>query len=112
VVCKHPFIIKVVYEDTELPPANINNDPTISIHALIDIQSRPGKTLQLQVEVNRALLTALLDSVFRCTVVDVNATALLIAPPTTLSTSMRQRTSVFRCTVVRASVLRWALTID
>jgi hypothetical protein len=37
-------------------------EPTISLHALTGIQSRSGRTMQLQVDINRVRLTALVDS--------------------------------------------------
>jgi hypothetical protein len=38
------------------------DDPTISLHALIGIQPRSGRMMQLPVVINKVILIALLDS--------------------------------------------------
>jgi hypothetical protein len=56
-LCKQLFIIEV-FDEEEQP----YDDPTISLHALTGIQSSTTRTMQLQVKINGATLTALLDS--------------------------------------------------
>jgi hypothetical protein len=52
----------VLDEDADDAPQHDNDDPTISVHALIDIQPSSGRTMQVHVVVNGATLCALLDS--------------------------------------------------
>jgi hypothetical protein len=55
-VCKRLFCIEVASNDGD------DSDPTISIHALISIQSHATSTMQLLVTIGGATLCALLDS--------------------------------------------------
>jgi hypothetical protein len=57
-LCKQLFIIEVLFDEEEQPP----EDPTISLHELTGIKSSTVRTMQLQVKINGAMLTALLDS--------------------------------------------------
>jgi hypothetical protein len=60
--CKQLFVIEVVVEDSndEQPPDG--TEPTISLHALTDIQPHSGRTMQVYIIINDTKLRALLDS--------------------------------------------------
>jgi hypothetical protein len=64
-VCMQLFFIEVLVADDNQAPAAGTDDLTISLHMLIGIRPRSGRTMQLAVTVNEVLLTALLD--FRST---------------------------------------------
>jgi hypothetical protein len=70
-ICKQLFIIEVLFEEEDQPC----EDPTISLHALTGIQSSTTRTMQLQVKVNGATLTALLDSGSTHNFLDANVAA-------------------------------------
>jgi hypothetical protein len=57
--CNQLFIIEVVVKEFTATP--MEDDPTISLHALTRIQSRSGRTMQVSVTINGFSLTALLD---------------------------------------------------
>jgi hypothetical protein len=69
--CKQLFCIQVLDDAEAAEP----QDPMISIHALIGVQPRAAKTMQLFVDVHGVRLTALLDSGSTHNFVDLEATA-------------------------------------
>jgi hypothetical protein len=60
--CKQLFIIEVICEEDEWPADNEQMMPTISLHTLMGIQPRSGRTMQALITVNDTHLTTLLDS--------------------------------------------------
>jgi hypothetical protein len=60
-VCPHLYVLEVVAEEEEAEQ-QAADDPTISLHALIGIQPRSGRMMQLPVVINKVILIALLDS--------------------------------------------------
>jgi hypothetical protein len=61
--CKKLFIIEVVDEKETEGPSPGDSEPTISIHALTNMQSRTTRTMAILVSINNADLITLLDSV-------------------------------------------------
>jgi hypothetical protein len=60
--CKQLFVIEVVAETIEEDEPLEPDEPTISLHALTEVQPRAGRTMQLRVAINGAHFLALLDS--------------------------------------------------
>jgi hypothetical protein len=59
--CKQLFIIEFLCKEFEVTLAESNTDPTISIHALIGIQPRSGRMMQVTVTINDTQHMTLLD---------------------------------------------------
>jgi hypothetical protein len=60
--CKQQFVIEVLTDDINDEQQTNGAKPIISIHALTGIQPRAGRTMQVDILINGAMLWALLDS--------------------------------------------------
>jgi hypothetical protein len=60
-VCKHLFTIEVLDDHGDQAPQVDGDDRTISIHALIRVWPRSGKTMQFHININNTRRLALLD---------------------------------------------------
>jgi hypothetical protein len=60
--CKRLFSIEVVFDEECVGDPSNGDEPTISIHALTEIQPRTGRTMHVHVHIANTLLVALLDT--------------------------------------------------
>jgi hypothetical protein len=73
-VCKQLFCIDLVEEHSDAEFIGDTTDPMISMHALMGIQPRSSKTMQVYVDINSTRLCALIDSGSMHNFVDIEAT--------------------------------------
>jgi hypothetical protein len=72
--CKQLLVIEVVDDDEADDSPMTDGEPTISLHALIGIQPRAGRTMQIAVTINRTGLLALLDTELTHNFIDTDKT--------------------------------------
>jgi hypothetical protein len=71
--CKHLFVIEVLENDETTSEEVAVGDPTISIHAVTNIQPSSRNTMQIRVDIGDTWLIALLDSVSTHNFIDTPA---------------------------------------
>jgi hypothetical protein len=70
--CKQILAIEVVDDDEADDSTTTDSEPTISLHALIGIQPRDGRTMQIVITINGTGLLTLLDTGSTHNVIDTD----------------------------------------